>query len=101
MPAPPLRPTNHLRRARGSSVRRHNPYTFTMNFTTASKVFLGTPLRMKGVQIGRVRRGGSNRAGPGRTRWPSTLCLLVRGPTRSMSAGKPGVQEGFESSMGM
>lgn len=35
-------------------MRRSNPYSFTMNFTMAGKVFLGTPLRMKGVQIGRV-----------------------------------------------
>jgi ABC-type transporter Mla subunit MlaD len=36
------------------SARRVNPYSFTMNFSIASKVHLGTPLRMKGVQIGRV-----------------------------------------------
>ncbi|KIY99985.1 hypothetical protein MNEG_7973 [Monoraphidium neglectum] len=40
--------------ARGMSARRVNPYSFTMNFSIASKVHLGTPLRMKGVQIGRV-----------------------------------------------
>jgi ABC-type transporter Mla subunit MlaD len=34
-----------------------------MNFSAASKVMLGTPLRMKGVQIGRV--GGARRAARG------------------------------------
>ena len=38
-----------------------------MNFTQASKVYPGTPLRMKGVQIGRVsKRPPRWRLGPGR-----------------------------------
>ncbi|GBF89558.1 ABC-type transport system protein [Raphidocelis subcapitata] len=40
--------------ARGTSARRNSPYAFTMSFSLASKVTLGTPLRMKGVQIGKV-----------------------------------------------
>ncbi|KAF8064684.1 TGD2 [Scenedesmus sp. PABB004] len=41
--------------ARGSPLRRCAPYTFTLLFESASKLEAGTPVRMKGVQIGSVR----------------------------------------------
>lgn len=40
--------------ALGSPLKRSHPYRFTMVFNEASKVDAGTPVRMKGVQIGNV-----------------------------------------------
>lgn len=40
--------------ARGSPLRRNRPYRFTITFTEASKLAVGTPVRMKGVQVGTV-----------------------------------------------
>jgi len=40
--------------ARGNPLRRSHPYRFTLMFKEASKVDAGTPVRMKGVQIGNV-----------------------------------------------
>lgn len=42
--------------AKGSPIRKNNPYTFTMTFSEASKVDSGTPVRMKGVQIGQINK---------------------------------------------
>lgn len=40
--------------ARGNPLKRSHPYRFTLMFKEASKVDAGTPVRMKGVQIGNV-----------------------------------------------
>jgi hypothetical protein len=42
--------------AKGSPMRRNAPYSFSMSFREASKLDVGTPVRMKGVQIGTVTR---------------------------------------------
>lgn len=42
--------------AKGSPIRKNKPYTFTMTFTDASKLDQGTPVRMKGVQIGQINK---------------------------------------------
>jgi hypothetical protein len=42
--------------AKGSPMRKNQPYSFSMSFREASKVDVGTPVRMKGVQIGTVTR---------------------------------------------
>jgi hypothetical protein len=39
-----------------SPLRRSSPYQFTVVFSEAHKVGEGTPVRMKGVEVGRVRR---------------------------------------------
>uniref|UniRef100_A0A383WFZ2 Mce/MlaD domain-containing protein n=1 Tax=Tetradesmus obliquus TaxID=3088 RepID=A0A383WFZ2_TETOB len=42
--------------AKGNPMRRSSPYSFAMSFREASKLEAGTPVRMKGVQIGSVTR---------------------------------------------
>jgi ABC-type transporter Mla subunit MlaD len=42
--------------AKGNPMRRNQPYSFSMSFREASKLDVGTPVRMKGVQIGTVTK---------------------------------------------
>eukprot|EP00879_Flechtneria_rotunda_P012464 GHRR01013016.1.p1 GENE.GHRR01013016.1~~GHRR01013016.1.p1 ORF type:complete len:358 (+),score=137.59 GHRR01013016.1:172-1245(+) len=42
--------------ASGTPLRKHYPYNFTIGFAEASKITTGTPVRMKGVQIGTITK---------------------------------------------